>query len=286
MSIIALAYPAGGERHPAFWPFVVSFTGHLFFFLLLVYFSFAKQHSDTAMSFPSVIDVQMVEMPDGAQSATKKASSESEKSPVLEKAEPIPHSSPKGAQKAEVSIAPKQPNAKTALKYKTFKTKNVLENTLEKLEKKVEAAPPKPLEDTIKRLRDKVDKEGKPDSTQSSLADGNTKGTKDGYAAGSKKEGELIDIYRTEVAFTINKHWAFSEQLAGGEKNLVASVVFKVMPDGSIEGVFFTERSGNAYLDDSALKAIVKSSPVRPLPEKLNVPYVEMGVRFTPKGVQ
>lgn len=84
----------------------------------------------------------------------------------------------------------------------------------------------------------------------------------------------------------MNKNWAFAQQLASGTGNLVASIVFKVMPDGSIEDIFFTDRSGNSYLDDSAYKAIVKSSPVKPHPEGLARAYIEMGLRFTPEGVR
>jgi colicin import membrane protein len=69
-------------------------------------------------------------------------------------------------------------------------------------------------------------------------------------------------LYRLEVAFQIQKNWAFNEQLAGDDQSLVAAIVFKVMPDGEIRDIFFTDRSGNTYLDESAYKAIVKSNPV------------------------
>jgi colicin import membrane protein len=66
----------------------------------------------------------------------------------------------------------------------------------------------------------------------------------------------------------------------------MASIAFKVMPDGEVTDIFFTDRSGNAYLDDSAYKAIVKTSPVKPHPKGLLQPYIEMGLRFTPEGVR
>jgi colicin import membrane protein len=97
---------------------------------------------------------------------------------------------------------------------------------------------------------------------------------------------EAIDLYRLEVAFAINRNWAFADQLARDRGEMVASIVFKVMPDGRIEDIFFTDRSGNPYLDESAYRAIVKSSPVRPHPSELKRSYIEMGLRFTPKGVQ
>mgnify|MGYP000302490203 CR=1 FL=1 len=97
---------------------------------------------------------------------------------------------------------------------------------------------------------------------------------------------ELIDLYRLEIAFQIQKNWAFNEQLAGGDRSLVAAIVFKVMPDGEIRDVFFTDRSGNTYLDESAYKAIMKSNPVDSHPGGLVQPYVVMAIRFTPQGIR
>jgi colicin import membrane protein len=77
----------------------------------------------------------------------------------------------------------------------------------------------------------------------------------------------LIDLYRIEIAYQIQKNWAFNEQLAGDDQSLVAAIVFKVMPDGEIRDVFFTDHSGNAYLDESAYKAIIKSNPVDSHPQ-------------------
>jgi colicin import membrane protein len=96
----------------------------------------------------------------------------------------------------------------------------------------------------------------------------------------------LIDLYRLEIAFQIQKNWAFNEQLAGGDHSLVAAIVFKVMPDGEIRDIFFTDRSGNTYLDESAYKAIVKSNPVDSHPSGLVQPYVVMAIRFTPQGIR
>lgn len=288
MKVFSTAYSLNGYgRQKVFWPFLISLAGHLLLFGVVLYTPSSHGNFDGSF-FPSVIDVQMVEMPSGAAAAAPVKTAAPEKAPVLvTQPPPAAETGSESTKEAEVSLAPKEPKVKTALKYKTIKTKDVLKSALERLEKKVESSPPKPLQDTLERLREQVAREGRPESSQSTAGEGAAQqGSEGGYAAGSRQEGELIDIYRTEVAYTINKNWAFSEQLAGGEKGLVASLVFKVMPDGRIEDIFFTDRSSNQYLNDSAYKAIVKSSPVKPLPDKLNRPYVEMGLRFTPKGIQ
>jgi len=284
-----MSYPHGEHRNPLFWAFLFSFLGHILLFAFILY----TPKPDVEQSFfPSVIDVQMVDVQDSSPASEKSSKAASEEAAPIEKAEPeqvqIEEAQPpKPAAEAEVSLAPATPKAKTALKYKTLKTQEVLKSTLDRIEKKVEVAPPRPLEDTIKRLREKVEKEGRPDSAETAgSGEGSAAGGKIGFGGGGKQEGELIDMYRLEIAYAIQKNWAYADQLGQGKGNLVASIVMKVLPDGRVEDIFFTDRSGNPYLDDSAYKAIIKSSPVRPHPDGLNRPFIEMGLRFTPKGVQ
>ena len=84
----------------------------------------------------------------------------------------------------------------------------------------------------------------------------------------------------------MERHWAFSEQLAGDGRALQASLVFRVLPSGEVSDIRFTERSGNSYLDESAYKAIVKASPVSPHPEGVREMYVTVALRFTPAGIR
>ena len=95
---------------------------------------------------------------------------------------------------------------------------------------------------------------------------------------------EIIDDYRSDIAYQINGNWIFPKQIAQKKEKLMASLVFKVMPDGRIEDIFFVQKSGNKNLDDSAMKAIIKSSPVKAHPTELNRPYVAMGLNFTNQG--
>lgn len=285
INFFAMAYSAGNQRHSFLWPFLISLTAHLLLFGFIIYRSTVSS-SDESFFLPSVIEVKMVEMPAGGSAPKKVADQSSEKAPVADKPTKPATEPAASVQEADVSIAPPKPKAKVPLKYKTFKTKKVLKNALKRLERKVEGTTPKPLEDTIKRLREKVEKEGRPETQDSDMPEGKPQGKEKGYAVGSKEEGEAIDIYQLEVAYAIKKQWAFSQQMAGSGGKLVASITFKVMPDGHIVDIYFDDRSGNNYLNESAYKAIVKASPVKPHPPGLNRPYVAMGLRFTPEGVQ
>lgn len=278
---------AGWDTQSPFLPLAISFCGHLILFAL---FFFSPSMGSDVPYMPGIIDVQIVDVPLPKGGAPKKAPETRAPAPIKEQTtpreiEPVAPKQPAEA-KPEVSVAPKKPTTKTALKYKTLKSKEVLKSALKRLEQKVESEPDRQLEDTIKQLKEQVAKEDRPESAPTPQTEAG-KGDKPGlFGRGSKQEAEAIDIYQLEVAYSINKNWAFSQQLAGGGADMMAWVTFKVMPDGTITDIAFTQRSGNAYLDDSAYKAIMKSSPVKPHPPGLARPYIVMGLRFTPKGVQ
>lgn len=278
----------GGGNRTHVWPFAISFVVHAVIMALLIWSP--NWGTEPPSYLPSVIDVQMVDLTDAGAAPVQKKVSTEEKAPVVkeEKTEPSQAavSTSDSAAKPEISVAKPRKKTKKALKYKTYKSKKVVKNAIQRVEKKLETQSPKPLEDTIKKLRQKVAKEGRPGQTTEQTPKTDKAGKVGVYGRGSKKEIEVIDLYRLEVAYAINKNWAFAGQLSGGGNKIMASIAFKVMPDGEIRDIFFTDRSGNQHLDDSAYKAIVKTSPVKPHPEKLSRSYVEMGLRFTPEGVR
>ena len=93
-------------------------------------------------------------------------------------------------------------------------------------------------------------------------------------------------IYQAEIQYRIQKNWAFSQQLAGESTELEAILAIKVLRNGEIEDIWFDKKSGNAYLDDSAYKALVKSNPLPPLPTDYVRPHYKIGLRFGPKGLK
>ena len=104
--------------------------------------------------------------------------------------------------------------------------------------------------------------------------------------SGGKRTLEITDLYKIEVAFQVERNWAFSRQVAGDNNTLQASIVFRVLPSGEITDIRFTQKSGNTYLDDSVYRAVVKANPVSPHPDTIRVPYVTVALRFTPEGMR
>ena len=185
---------------------------------------------------------------------------------------------------------PKKIKPKKSLKKKTQNRQKMIDHALTNVKKKVEKSETDTVSQALDRLKKEVEK------TEASRAAGASSGQAAAGAGGGGGQGaagsggqrrlEIIDIYKIEVAYQVERNWAFSQQLAGKDQELEARLLFKVMPNGEITDIRFTEHSGNSYLDESAYRAVVKANPVSPHPTGVQAPYVTVGLRFTPEGLR
>ena len=89
---------------------------------------------------------------------------------------------------------------------------------------------------------------------------------------------KLNDYYRT-IWSRIKSQWA----LPGGilpKGNLEAVVHARILRTGGLTDIYLDKRSGNAYFDNSAVRAVSKSNPLPPLPEWLPESSLDVGIRF------
>jgi colicin import membrane protein len=274
-------------------PFGISFIGHLLLFVLVIFTPDLAPKKDL---MPAVIDVSMVTLKTA--SRTEKAAPESKapekaeapKPPEKKKTTSAPKAPPEPKPEPKLSTAKPKPQPakrKTALKKKTFKPKKVVKRAIKNIEKDVAKRTIDTKSKALERLRQQVKKDEGSRATvpATGAAAAKKEGTGKQGAAGRRRV-ELIDMYRVEIAFRIKEQWAYADQLAGKDTDAEARIVFKVLPSGEIIDIFYVDRSGNAYLDESAYKAIVKANPVDPHPKGLVEPYVVIGLRFTPEGVR
>ena len=108
-------------------------------------------------------------------------------------------------------------------------------------------------------------------------------------AGGSGAGGGVMDRirnYRYDVGLSVGQNFAFPQQLARSSNNLATLITFRVLPNGEITDVKIYKSSGNNQLDEAAYRAVLKSNPVRPHPEGVTRPYIEIGLECTPTGVQ
>ncbi len=277
------------DRRTLFPTLVVSFICHLILFVVLIFAPGYAKERKPSLSFINVSLVALpaqgkASLPDKQQPAEiEKQLTEKKKAPEV-KISPKKNSETDKKSSKAISIAPKKKKIKQSLKKKTFKSSKVVKSAITKIEKKVEESRPDEIKKAIARMQDRVKKTETTDRKKYQDVKGS--GIPGGSGAGSKKILELIDIYQIEIALQIQKNWAFSEQLAGGQKNLEALLALKVMPSGEITDIWFDKRSGNRYFDESAKKAIMKSNPVRPHPSGVRKPFVIVGIHFYPEGIK
>jgi len=256
----------GAQEERSAWrlPLALSALCHIFLFVALVFVPAPKPRQSFS---PSVINVDLVSVaePQGAGAAATQATRESPKVSEPVKSAPPKTIAAKVAPKPEIQVpepeapapAPVQapiplepPKPKASLKQQTFQSEKALKSALAKIEKTVETNRPDPLTAAFERLRQQVD--GSPAKGGGEKAD-----AADAPAAGQGKIGpqggggggaasSLKDIYRLEIADRVRKNYNFPDLLAGSNRDIRANLVFKVMPNGEIRDIFFTDRSGNA----------------------------------------
>ncbi len=268
-------------------PFIIAFVAHIAVFILFVGMPHWGPQRNTSSR---IINVRMVSLPSprvapSPQTAPEK--SVDKKTPPPKKTaivKPKPKPAPKSEAQKKVSVAPKQKKKKRSLKKKTFKREKVVKSALERVEKRVEKSRPDPIKEALNRIKESVDKGERKNPAAVPSTDNGAHGTQDipGYG---KPTLDLLDIYQAEIPYYIQKNWAFSEQLAGGQADLLAVLVIKIMRNGEIKDIWFEQRSGNRYLDESAYKAIQKSTPLPPLPKGITRSFIQVGLRFTPSGL-
>ena len=284
----------GNDPLTLFLLFVASLVCHAIFFAILIYFPIHTSYNKKFLH--SVINVSMVTFP--AQGSASEPAGQIELKSKIQSTQPqktqVSKISLKTSSNADqsrsktVSVAHKKGRkTKESLKKKTFKPSKVVKNAITKIEKQVEDSRPNPVIEAINRLKSKV---GSTETRDIGAKGEGQTGQQGGMSGGTLTTGYLalkpIDIYKAEIPYHIEKNWAFSEQLSGGDTDLIAVVVIKIMQNGEIKDIWFEKKSGNSYFDESAFKAVKKSDPLPELPKEYLNPYYNLGLIFTPSGLK
>jgi colicin import membrane protein len=82
--------------------------------------------------------------------------------------------------------------------------------------------------------------------------------------------------YRQRIFGLIKRNWANAIRRPG----LVAAVRFEIAPDGTISGVQLVSSSGDKAYDQSVVRAVQRSSPLPPPPERYREDFREMLIDF------
>lgn len=268
--------------------FGISLGIHLALLGLLLFSPFGA--SDARLNPPEAISVELVSFNPEVPSPPAAPRGQTEAVPVQDSSVAAKKSNPPEKTEEAVAIPVKkgiekkvaknydlkmpEPEVKTSLKKDTFDPQQVIDQAIERLSRESEKRRPESVKQRIARLEKQVGDLAYKGRLSSRVTD---KG-----AAAAEDFGPL-EIYQAEVAVRMKRNWAFSRELAGSTEGLETRLVIKIMPDGTITDVWFEKRSGNAYLDESAYKTVMKANPLPPLPE--GYPYYHLVLGFTPAGL-
>ena len=281
---------AGSDDGTRMWAamMAVSFACHVAFFVMMHFLPALRPEKKRTL--PPAVSVTMVSLPQAEAPSAAPAKPAETPAPRVQPAPPKPAEPEKP--KMTAPETPPAPKTKQSLKKQTYRSSKVVDSAISRIEEKVEQESeqrPDPLQDALDRLREQVESSQKAASTdqppKETEASSRT-GLMGGSSEGILKELELIDIYRMEIAWRVQKNWAFPDRLAGNGDDLVVELAFTVLPNGEIRDVWFDKRSGNRYLDESAKRAVLKANPVGPFPNGVTKSVVTVGLRFTPEGVK
>jgi colicin import membrane protein len=89
------------------------------------------------------------------------------------------------------------------------------------------------------------------------------KGGAAGEGGGGIARGIEFILYTQELQRRVQESWIVAEKQPG----LVASVSFKIQPDGEIQELELTQSSGDGVFDQSVVRAIRKAAPFPPPPQ-------------------
>jgi len=88
-----------------------------------------------------------------------------------------------------------------------------------------------------------------------------------------------LNEYYGFIQSRVKGNWILPPSLRPKD-NVVTIIEVKILSNGAVERLNFEKRSGNSYVDDSAMKAVQKSIPFPPFPAGMMDNYIEIGIRF------
>lgn len=201
--------------------------------------------------------------------------------------ETVPQKTPE-IKKPDISLKTKPKNLQELIKSKQEKTKTEpVEKKPEKKAEKKDIPRNDKTDEQLAKALSRLEQLVREQNRLKQSARDPDKGDKDGSGGPSgsgKKNYKPIDLYNMVLASAINQNWVFNERLANMESSLETRVVITILKNGQLRDIFFETRSGNAYLDESAEKAIQRALPLPELPKSYSTYTV--GLIFTPKGLK
>jgi TonB family protein len=258
-----------------------SFLGHIILFILAIYIPFKFQHHRVD---PMVYNVNLVDFIEKKSNVPRSASKHIKKRRVEKTSSSTKKAKPKEIKKVtpekpKTVKKPKRAKKPVPSKKKPKKAKKSLPNRTRTKATMASTKKPKPTKTTS------------PDTSNPNemlAAHSNKIDLRGGYR-GSLSIDNInfpFTYYLLLIRDKISRNWNpdFGPlSLSQGQQVVIA---FKIRKDGSISEPYIEKSSGMAYLDQSALRAVLSSVPLPPLPREFGEEYlgVHFGFEYTEEG--
>jgi len=245
----------------------VSVLLHIGLLLIMI---FMQQHTSFNKKMPPAVQVDLVSYSPKLGDLLKPEKKQIKKTDI-KKDEPKP---------IKKKVQPIEKNEKTFVEKKELKPAEILEAAKEEIKENVEDQEQEKIKDILSELREKVVEQEMQDDYEVE----ETQVT--GYKAWKNISAQ--SIYNSVFSTMIQKNWVFNENLAQldeNDKTINVLVMIRILENGDLGDIWIETKSGNDFLDKSAIRAIKKAAPFPPLPKEFQRQSYEVGLLFSPKGL-
>jgi TolA protein len=126
------------------------------------------------------------------------------------------------------------------------------------------------IEEAVSAIRQK--KQSKARNTESAPASGTSR-------ISDAEINSQTNAYIGAVWSIVKQNWTMPQALMP-DKDITTIINVRIARSGALIHADFEKHSGNRYFDNSALRAVTKSSPFPPLPYWMMDNSIEIGIRF------
>ncbi|MBI2082718.1 MAG: TonB C-terminal domain-containing protein [Deltaproteobacteria bacterium] len=172
-----------------------------------------------------------------------------------------------------------EPQKKTpSMTYKT--NEKPKEKGVKKLKEKTEEE--KKMEEILSRAKQEVTKRKVAEPEAAQIVKGTQGGVPYGSTQGPFSSPNDLERaqYTLEVRNLIVKEWIPPLNTRSPSLGLICKVIVRINERGEVIETRWDQRSGNESFDLSALRAIMKASPLKPPPERLKMEAIHEGFIF------
>lgn len=255
----------------------VSILLHVALLLVMI---FTQQHIVSNRKLPPSIQVDLVSYSPKLENLFKPEAKQTKKITIKK---PDGRKKPKLKKKSvEKKVEPISINKEELIEEKKPTHAEMIEAAKKDIKEKVEEQESNKIKDILSELRDKVaEQEMEDDYEEEEIQNQNQ-----GYRKWRNSTAE--SIYNGIFSIMIQKNWVFNENLARLDKNdkrINVLVMIKILENGDLGDIWIETKSGNNFLDKSAIRAIKKAAPFPPLPKEFQRASYEIGLLFSPKGL-